>query len=73
MEQPDRHALLERAQAKGYPEDSSNVAYFIGREAVVPREDGKGLPRLVRRTFEFPLRNSTAAVEYFRLPKDTVI
>jgi KUP system potassium uptake protein len=32
MEQPDIPALLQRAQAKGYPVDSSNVTYFIGRE-----------------------------------------
>jgi KUP system potassium uptake protein len=72
MEQPDLHALLERAQAKGYPVDTSNVTYFIGRETVVPRADGKGLPRLVESTFAFLLRNSSEAIEYFHLPRDTV-
>ena len=42
-------ALLERAQAKGYPVDPSKATYFIGRETVVRRKDGKGLPWLVRR------------------------
>jgi KUP system potassium uptake protein len=73
MEQPDLHALLERAQARGYPVDSSNVTYFIGRETVVAREDGKGLPRLVEGIFAFLLRNSSEAIEYFRLPRDTVV
>jgi KUP system potassium uptake protein len=72
MEQPDLHALLERAQARGHPVDASDVTYFIGRESVVPRADGKGLPRPVARIFEFLLRNSTDAIEYLRLPSDKV-
>jgi KUP system potassium uptake protein len=52
--------------------DSSNVTYFVGRESVVPREDTRGLPRLVEGTFSFLLRNSSEAVEYYRLPKDMV-
>jgi len=72
MEQPDIPALLQRAQAKGYPVDSAKVTYFIGRETVVPREDGKGLPRLVQSTFAFLLRNSSEAIEYFRLPREMV-
>jgi KUP system potassium uptake protein len=73
MEQPDIPALLQHLQAKGYPVDFSNVTYFIGRETVVPREDGKRLPRLVQSTFAFLLRNSSEAVEYFRLPRDMVV
>jgi KUP system potassium uptake protein len=72
MEQPDLHALLEHAQARGYPVDSSSVTYFVGRETVVPREDGKGLPWLVQSTFSFLLRNSSEAIEYYRLPRDMV-
>jgi len=72
MEQPDLHALLERAQARGYPVDSSNVTYFVGRETVVPREDGKGFPGWVEATFAFLLNNSSEAIEYYRLPKDLV-
>ena len=73
MEQPDIPALLKRAQATGYPWDPSDVTYFIGHVSVVPREDGKGLPRLVRSIFTFLLRNSSEAIEYFRLPRDTVV
>jgi len=73
MEQPDLPALLQRAQAKGYPVDPATVTYFIGRETVVPREDGQGLPRLVQSTFAFLLRNSSEAMEYFRLPRDMVV
>ena len=73
MEQPDLSALLERAQAKGYPVDPANATFFIGHETVVPREDGKGLSRLVRGTFAFLRHNSSEAVEYFRLPRDMVV
>jgi KUP system potassium uptake protein len=73
MEHPDIPALMGRAHARGYPVDSSNVTYFIGRETVVPREDGNGLPRLVQGTFAFLLRNSSEPIEYFRLPRDMVV
>ncbi len=73
MEHPDLHALLERAQLRGYPVDPSNVTYFIGRETVVRREDGKGLPWLVEAAFAFLQRNSSETTEYFRLPTDSVV
>jgi KUP system potassium uptake protein len=73
MEQPDLPTLLQGAQARGYPVDPSNVTYFIGRETVVPRDDAKGLPHLVASTFAFLLRNSSEAIEYFRLPRDMVV
>ena len=53
--------------------DPSNATYFIGHETIVPREDGKGLPRIVRSTFWFLLRNSNDASDYFRLPRDMVV
>ena len=73
MEQPDLPALLERAHARGYPVDPSNVTYFIGRESIVRREDGKGLPQLVEGIFSFLLHNSSEAIEYFNLPRDMVV
>jgi KUP system potassium uptake protein len=73
MEQPDLPALLMGAHVKGYPVDPADVTYFIGRETVVPREDRKGLPRLVESMFTFLLRNSSEAVEYFHLPRDNVV
>jgi KUP system potassium uptake protein len=73
MEQPDLPALLQRAQARGYPVDPANVTYFIGRETIVPRDEGKRLPHMVTSTFAFLLRNSSEAIEYFRLPRDMVV
>jgi KUP system potassium uptake protein len=73
MEQPDLPALLERARAEGYPVDSSNVTYFIGRETVVRRKDGRGLPWPVVVVFSFMLRNSSEAIDYLQLPRDEVV
>jgi KUP system potassium uptake protein len=52
--------------------DSANATYFVGHETVVPREDRKGLPRIVEGVFAFLLRNSSEAIQYYRLPKDMV-
>jgi KUP system potassium uptake protein len=73
MEQPDLPALLERARAEGYPVDSFRLTYFIGRETVVRRKDGKGLPWLVVIVFAFMLRNSSEAIDYLHLPRDEVV
>jgi KUP system potassium uptake protein len=73
MEQPDLAALLERAHTEGYPVDSSRMTYFIGRETVVRRKDGKGLPWLVVTVFAFMLRNSSEAIDYLNLPRDDVV
>jgi KUP system potassium uptake protein len=43
------------------------------RWVVVPRDDGKGLPGLVQGAYSFLLRNSSEAIEYFRLPPDRVV
>jgi K+ transporter len=53
--------------------DRSNVTYFIGRETVVGRKDGKGLPWLVEVVFSFMLRNSSEAIDYYHLPRDEVV
>ena len=73
MEQPDLPALVERARARGYPVDPSKMTYFIGRETVVRRKDGKALPWLVEVVFSFMLRNSSEAIDYFHLPRDEVV
>jgi KUP system potassium uptake protein len=73
MEQPDLPALLKRANELGYPVDPSHVTYFLGRATVERREEGKRLPFLVQSTFAFLLRNSSAQIEYYRLPSDMVV
>jgi KUP system potassium uptake protein len=73
MEQAELHALLQRAHARGYPVDPANVTYFVGRETIVPREDGKGLPRLMVGILSFLWRNQSEPAEFFHLPRDSVV
>jgi KUP system potassium uptake protein len=73
MEQPDIPALVERSRARRNVVDPSKVTYFIGRETVVRRKDGKGLPWLVEVVFSFMLRNSSETIDYFHLPRDEVV
>jgi KUP system potassium uptake protein len=73
MEQPDLAALVERSRASRNEVDASPVTYFIGRETVVRRKDGKALPWLVEAVFSFMLRNSSEAIDYYHLPRDEVV
>ena len=49
------------------------MTYYVGHETVIPREDHKGLPRLVEGLFAFMQRNSLHVTDYFRLPAETVV
>ena len=46
MELPDIPAVVAECKAKGAEIDLADVTYYVGHETIVPREDGKGLPRL---------------------------
>jgi KUP system potassium uptake protein len=58
---------------RGFPVDPANVTYLIGRETIVRRQDGKGLSWLVESIVSFLSRNSSEAVDYFRLPRETAV
>jgi KUP system potassium uptake protein len=73
MEQPDLPVLLDLARDRGYPVDPSQVTWFIGRETIVRREDGRGLPWFIVTIVSFLVRNSSEAAHYFRLPRDEVV
>ena len=73
MEQPDIPALVEQSRARRNAVDPSKVTYFIGRETVVRRRDGKALPWLVEVVFSFMLRNSSETIDYYHLPRDEVV
>ncbi len=73
MEQPDLPALVEQSRLRRNALDASEVTYFIGRETVVRRKDGKALPWLVEAVFSFMLRNSSEAIDYYHLPRDEVV
>jgi len=73
MERADVPMLLREARLDGCDIDLDDVTYFVGRETVVARERGMGLPRFVEEIFAFMQRNSARPTEYFGLPVDQVV
>ena len=73
MERPDIPALLGQAHACGCGIDLSDITFYVGHETILPRNDGKGLPKWIAACFVLMQRNSTHLGEYFRLPSDAVV
>ena len=73
MERPDIPALLEEAKLKGCNILLDDVTYYVGRETVVSREDGAGLPKWLEAVFAVMERNSAQVTDFFRLPVDQVV
>ncbi len=74
MERPAIPPLLKEAAARGCDIDLDDVTYYVGRETVISRVDGKGIPRWRQSIFAALERNSSAHVtDFFRLPIDRVV
>jgi KUP system potassium uptake protein len=73
MERPDIPPILELVKERGYDINLDDVTYYIGRETVVAREDGKGLPRWQENIFSIMERNAAQVTDFFRLPLDKVV
>ena len=73
MERPDIPALLQEARERGCKIAAEDVTYYVGRETIVPRTDGRGLPRLVEEIFAALDRNAWQVTDFFRLPVDKVV
>jgi KUP system potassium uptake protein len=73
MERPDIPALLQEAKKKGCGIDIDDVTYYVGRETVVSREDGEGLPHWQEAIFATMDRNAAQVTDFFRLPVDRVV
>ena len=65
--------ILEEANAEGCDLDLGDVTYYVGRETVVSRPDGKGLPKWKQFLFAAMERNASQVTEVFRLPVDQVV
>jgi KUP system potassium uptake protein len=50
-----------------------DITYYVGRETVVPRADGKGLPKWEELIFAAMERNASQVTDFFRLPVDQVV
>jgi KUP system potassium uptake protein len=73
MERPDIPAVLDEAKQKGCNLLLDDVTYYVGRETVVSREDGRGLPIWEEAMFAVMERNAAQVTDFFRLPVDQVV
>jgi len=73
MERPDLPALMQQLALHGCRIDTDRLTYFVGSERVVPREDGRGLPRWMEAIFSAMLRNSMHLPDYLNVPRDQLI
>ncbi len=73
MEHPDIPDILSECKAKGAEIDLDDVTFYLGHETIVPREDGKGLPRWQEALFAAMGRNAARLSDYLELPCDQVV
>ena len=73
MQKPDLPALMSLIATHGCPIETHELSYFIGMEEIVPRNDGRGLPRWIEAMFSVLLRNSVRVTEYLHVPADHVV
>jgi len=71
MERPHIPELLLAGKVLGCTID--DVTYYVGRETVIPREDGLGLPAWQERIFAVMERNAVHVSDFFSLPNDQVV
>jgi KUP system potassium uptake protein len=73
MERPHIPELLTISRSLGCVIDLDDVTYYVGRETVVRREDGLGLPAWQERLFAVMERNAVHVSDFFSLPTDQVV
>jgi KUP system potassium uptake protein len=73
MEHPDVQGLLAESKALGCETDLDDVTYYVGHETIVPREDGRGLPRWQEALFAAMGRNAARISDFLQLPNDRVV
>ena len=73
MERPAIPPILEEAKQGGCDIDLNDVTYYVGRETVVSRPDGGGLPKWREFIFAIMERNALQVTDFFRLPVDQVV
>ena len=73
MEHPDIAEILAECKVKGAEIDPDDVTYYVGRETVIPRENGKGMARWQEVLFAAMGRNAERISDYLELPCERVI
>ncbi|HUB63420.1 MAG TPA: potassium transporter Kup [Methylocella sp.] len=73
MERPDIPALLRQAHVQGCFFDPDDVTYYVARETIMHRTDGRGLAEWEETLFAAMERNATHVSEFYNLPRDSVV
>lgn len=73
MERPDIPALLRQAREQGCSLDPDDVTYYVARETIIHRADGKGLAKWEETLFAAMERNAVHVSDFFSLPRDSVV
>jgi KUP system potassium uptake protein len=73
MQRHDVPLVLERLRAQGYPLDLDDVTYYLGRDRIASRADGRGMPRPLRAVFAYLQLNAAPMPDYFHLPRQHVV
>jgi KUP system potassium uptake protein len=73
MERPHIPELLTSSKLLGCTVDLDDITYYVGRETVVRREDGMGLPAWQEELFALMERNAVHVSDFFSLPSDQVV
>jgi KUP system potassium uptake protein len=73
MEIPNIELILTQCRAKQAHINLDDVTYYVGHETIIPREDGKGLPRWQTALFAAMGRNAARISDSLHLPHDQVV
>ena len=73
MEKPDIPAVLKQACLQNHSLKLGDVVYYVGHGTIVPRDDGRGLPKWQEALYIAMERNSVHVGDFFRLPNDSVV
>ena len=73
MEIPNIELILTQCRAKHAHINLDDVTYYVGHETIIPREDGKGLPRWETALFAAMGRNAARISDSLHLPHDHVV
>ena len=73
MQRPNLPSLMAQIATHDCPINPDKLTYFIGMEKIVPREDGRGLPRWIEAIFSVLMRNCARVTDYLHVPADQVV
>jgi KUP system potassium uptake protein len=66
-------AGLRQAREQGCSLDPDDVTYYVARETIIHRGDGKGLAEWEEALFAAMERNAVHVSDFFSLPRDSVV